>query len=327
MDKEFSIGQEIPFGSENKSPDPMSQPKQFDEPSLDPDLDPDLGDPEKPKSKKSSSTNLLTIILVILTVSSVSGAIALYVIKEDEVNKRMKTEADLETMTLEKQKTENNLQVTLVAKNEIEADLTQTREDFKKTLSELSSTEDKLKETTKLVDDKEKMISSLNASLKKQEKAQEKLNDKFKVANRDLQQLKVQLSQIRMAKESLENRIIQLGKKRKPNAVELEKIVVEGDKNVSDIPNPAKEGHYVRLPAPASLEGQVLVVNKEFAFVVINIGQKDGLQESEVLEVYRGREFLGKVQVERIYDTMSSAVILPEFKKEDIKEGDAVKLI
>ncbi|MCG2704118.1 MAG: hypothetical protein L6366_07090 [Candidatus Omnitrophica bacterium] len=84
---------------------------------------------------------------------------------------------------------------------------------------------------------------------------------------------------------------------------------------------------FIKLGPPARLEGQVLVVNKEFAFVVINIGEKDGIQESQVLDVYRGQDLLGKVKVERIYDTMSSAVILPEATKQELKEGDIVKLI
>ena len=99
------------------------------------------------------------------------------------------------------------------------------------------------------------------------------------------------------------------------------------EKKKNEILKAEEHGHFISLPTPSELEGQVLVVNDEFAFVVINIGEKDGIEETSVLEVYRGQSLLGKVQVERIYDTMSSAVILPESLTGEIKEGDAVKLI
>ncbi|MFH2138850.1 MAG: hypothetical protein ABII88_10095 [Candidatus Omnitrophota bacterium] len=323
MDKGFGVGQEIPFGAEMNPQDKIPQESQFP--------DKNLSGSDIPEPKKSN-TSILTIALVVLTVFSVSGAVALYVIKEAEVNKRLEVEATLEATQLAKEQTEKELKDTIIVKDQFESDLTQTRQDFKKTLSELAEKEEELAKKEKQIDDTNNMVASLNASLSKKDKEQEKLDNKFKEANRDLQHLKVQLSQIRMAKESLENRIIQLSRKKSANTVELEKIVVGDDssgtqKKKTMIPNPEDQGHYISLPPPASLEGQVLVVNKEFAFVVINIGQKDGLEESKILEVYRGQNYLGKVQVERIYDTMSSAVILPEYTTEEIKEGDAVKQI
>ncbi|MCK5344894.1 MAG: hypothetical protein KAR20_15895, partial [Candidatus Heimdallarchaeota archaeon] len=172
----------------------------------------------------------------------------------------------------------------------------------------------------------------LKVSLSTKDKEQAKIENSFKEANRDLQHLKVQLSQIRMAKDSLENRIIQLTKSNRTNSVELEEIVVDeaGETEIKKkigILKADDYGHFIPLPTATGLEGQVLVVNDEFAFVVINIGEKDGLKETAVLGVYRGQSLLGKVQVERIYDTMSSAVIILESLNGDIKEGDAVKLI
>ena len=327
MDREFAVGNEVPFGSDSNLSD--NKP-------LDPNFSsiPRESDPieDLKKSPKKSSASMMTIILVVLTVFSLSGAVSLYLMKETEVNNRLKVEAELEAMTLQKEEAERELQDIQIVKKQVENDLSKTRVDFQRTLAELSDKEAEVARLAKELDGSTKMVDSLKVSLSTKDKEQAKIENSFKEANRDLQHLKVQLSQIRMAKDSLENRIIQLTKSNRTNSVELEEIVVDeaGETEIKKkigILKADDYGHFIPLPTATGLEGQVLVVNDEFAFVVINIGEKDGLKETAVLGVYRGQSLLGKVQVERIYDTMSSAVIILESLNGDIKEGDAVKLI
>ena len=73
-----------------------------------------------------------------------------------------------------------------------------------------------------------------------------------------------------------------------------------------------------------AMNGEVLIVNKKFDFVIINIGKYDGLSPGDNLEVYRNSEFLAKAQVEKLYDRMSAATILPQYTKVAIKPGDQV---
>lgn len=105
-----------------------------------------------------------------------------------------------------------------------------------------------------------------------------------------------------MGKEILEERIKQF--KETPRTVELEKIVIK----------PASE-----------LVGKILVVNKEYAFIALDLGSRDNLKLGEVLSIYRNDEFIGRVQLERVEEKISAAAILPEWKNVEFKENDMVK--
>jgi chromosome segregation ATPase len=267
----------------------------------------------------------------VVTVFSISGAIALYLAKEGEVNKRLEVEAELQETRQAKNEAEQKLNDLMQVKKQLEEDLAQKKESYEKVLAQLTELEEENKRFAANVEEKMEIITDLKSALLKKENDYKRLNSRLEKTLSEYEDIKVKLSQIRMAKEALENRIIQLSRKKKSRGVELEEIVVSREPaHKATLPRANSSpafANVVSFPPEGSLEGQVLVVNKEFAFVVINLGQKDGLKESEILNVYRGQQFLGKVQVERIYDTMSSAVILPDVTAEEIKEGDMVKLI
>ena len=91
-----------------------------------------------------------------------------------------------------------------------------------------------------------------------------------------------------------------------PRTIQLEKIVVK--------------------PAPL-LTGNVLVVNREFAFVIVDLGRVNNVNLGDVLSVYRGGEFVGKVQVEKVEEKISAATVLPEWQTIEFRENDEVKKI
>ena len=82
------------------------------------------------------------------------------------------------------------------------------------------------------------------------------------------------------------------------------------------------------MPAGASAgspaNGQVVVINREYDFIVMNMGKNQGLAIGQQFKIVRGGEVLGTVKVEKVYDELSAAAILPESKKDAISEGDAV---
>ena len=85
------------------------------------------------------------------------------------------------------------------------------------------------------------------------------------------------------------------------------------------------------ISAPAaqapSTSGQVVVVNREYDFIVMNLGKNHGLSIGQEFQIVRGDSVLGKVKVEKVYDELSAAAILPESQKDNIKEGDTVKAL
>jgi hypothetical protein len=74
-------------------------------------------------------------------------------------------------------------------------------------------------------------------------------------------------------------------------------------------------------------QGRILVVNREFDFVMINLGSNNGIENGTIFGVYRQERLIAKVEAERVYEDMCSAVILSEDKKGNIQEDDKVKML
>ncbi|MFH2145837.1 MAG: hypothetical protein ABII75_07430 [Candidatus Omnitrophota bacterium] len=291
----------------------------------------------KTKDRKSSVHVLLTV-LVVVSMFAVSAAAALYMAKENEVNKRLAVERDLRDLEIEKNNVAGKLEELKILNSVLENDVVQGKKNYRAILEQFDTAQEQKRALMQVVEQRVETITALKSRIAGEERENKRLNQKLERTLKENEDVRLQLEQIRVGKEALENKIIELSRTHNSSrGVELDRIVVEDAADTTaqsskqaetsqEKPGPNKI-NIVALPPPAKVEGQVLVVNKEFDFVVVNIGEKDGIKESEVLEVYRGTKLLGRVQVERIYDTMSSAVILKEFTKDEILEGDIVRLI
>ncbi|MFH1856366.1 MAG: hypothetical protein ABH836_03935 [Candidatus Omnitrophota bacterium] len=107
--------------------------------------------------------------------------------------------------------------------------------------------------------------------------------------------------------------------------VSKEKMVLEHRlEELSKIPQVVKLERIV-LGAPPALTGEVLVVNKEFSFLVVALGREHNLKLGDILSVYRSGEFIGKAVVERVEEEISAASVLPDWRNVEFKEKDVVK--
>lgn len=80
------------------------------------------------------------------------------------------------------------------------------------------------------------------------------------------------------------------------------------------------------IPSSESLQaGRILLINRKFNFVVMNIGSKQGLKVGDQFMVAEGNQKLAKVEVEKLYDDFSAAKILEQFGEPAmLKEGNLV---
>ena len=65
-------------------------------------------------------------------------------------------------------------------------------------------------------------------------------------------------------------------------------------------------------------------MNKEYNFVVISLGSKDGVVINDQFAVYHGDKYVGDVKVEKVQESMSAAGFVAEDIKNKVKEGDKV---
>ncbi len=147
------------------------------------------------------------------------------------------------------------------------------------------------------------------------------LTEDLAKAKQSYQALSNELTTLRQAKEALEKRVKEMLAAR---AKEAERIVV----TPPAVSVPAASGPITSVPAASRGQaGKVLVVNREFNFVVANLGSRDGIRAGTRYEILRNGQRIATAEVEKIYDNMSAANLLQEEKKSDVKEGDEVRLI
>ena len=58
--------------------------------------------------------------------------------------------------------------------------------------------------------------------------------------------------------------------------------------------------------------------------VVVSVGRDDGLRAGHKLEVYRGGQYLGRIEIKSIKDDQAIGQILASFRKGFIQAGDKV---
>ena len=79
------------------------------------------------------------------------------------------------------------------------------------------------------------------------------------------------------------------------------------------------------VSATPNLEGKVIAVNHPFQFVVVDLGNHQNLSVGSVLSIYRDKDFIGRIQVEEVRETVAACRILPQWTRQEIQENDLVK--
>jgi hypothetical protein len=75
---------------------------------------------------------------------------------------------------------------------------------------------------------------------------------------------------------------------------------------------------------PSGLKGSVVAVDPKYGFVVLNIGDAQGVKERGEFMVAREGQLIGKVRVSSVEKDRSIASIMPSWKRGDVMEGDQV---
>ncbi len=72
------------------------------------------------------------------------------------------------------------------------------------------------------------------------------------------------------------------------------------------------------------MKGEVLAVDPQWDFVIINLGENQGVKERGELLVSRDGKLVAKIRVARVEADRSIANVLPEWKQADVSQGDMV---
>jgi len=248
-----------------------------------------------------------TIVLSIALVVALAAAATFYLGRNAEMAKRIWTEDQLDRITSAKEGLEKERDELVSAKEAMETQLGDLTEQAK-TLAEQMAQEKRARETlTTELASARKRATDLKKQTEAERREKATVTAELSKAKQSYQALSNELTTLRQAKEALERRVKEMLAARAKSA---NQIVVR----------PTPEA------APEQLEGRILVVNKEFNFVVLNLGSKDKLQAGDRFVVYRDGDRVGSVEVNRIYENMAAADVLEEETRDPIREGDTVRI-
>jgi hypothetical protein len=67
-------------------------------------------------------------------------------------------------------------------------------------------------------------------------------------------------------------------------------------------------------------------VDADTDFVIVSLGDKDGVSKGAILSLYRGEQYLGDIKVSRVLANMSAADFVTPLKSSDVQKDDQVMI-
>jgi hypothetical protein len=247
---------------------------------------------------------LIRISLIVAIIAGLAVAGLNFVMVKEKITTLQKNYADEQaahTSTRgELSKTQGELKETSAKLQETEATLLTTTDERDKAVAEARS------QTARA----EALATELTSTRAARDSAQEELAS-YKATGLNPQQIVAVNRQMKTLQETLagtqsENRV--LGQR-------LRRLQNELDRYVS----PEKP-----VVLPASLRGKILVADPKWNFVVVNIGEDQGVLEHGELLVNRDGKLVGKLVVRTVQKDRSIANLVPGWQMGDIVEGDQV---
>ena len=258
---------------------------------------------------------IVSVLLGLAFFIAVVAAANFYLDRNQERAQRIQIEGQLQKITLAKESLEKERDELLKAKQSLEQQAADASRNAKALADQLAQEKRSLETMTADLVQSRKEASQSKSQLDASQQEKEALTTEVAKAKQSYQALSNELITLRQAKEALEKRVKEMLTAR---VKEAEQIVVTP---------PASAAAAAVEPKAGSAEGKILVVNREFNFVVVNLGSKDGIKPGARFAVFRGDKKIGTVEAERIYEGMTASNVLEEEKKAQIKEGDSVRPI
>ena len=264
-------------------------------------------------SRSESGKTLVPLLSVLVALAMGVAGVAIY-LQIQERDRRQARERELQLAMAENDDLKVRVQDLQQTKSRIEGDLARAKQDLAQSQDELAKSHQAQEELGRSVEAREQEISRLTKDLEQIRTESQQATSKLQHERDAAQQ---QVADLEHAKSELEAKVLELAGQ---PFVQLEKVRVSSDAS------PASAVVQANAVLPPS-QGQVVVVNREYDFIVVNLGKNQGLSVGQEFQVVRGDEVLGRVKVEKVYDELSAAAILPDSKKESIREGDLIKAL
>ena len=247
---------------------------------------------------------LLRISLIVAILAGIGAGVGAYL------------EVSNQIPALTKQRDDENS-----AKKTALGELATTRTTLKKTQGDLATTQQELSDTKS---ERDKAVARADA----QEKRASDLSDKLAKATAERDDALNQLAEYK-ASDLTPEQVVKLNKSLKDAQMQIaaineEKTVLQREYLATKTKLYALIGPNTEIKLPASLKGQILVVDPKWDFVVLSIGGDQGALEDGEMLVSRDGKLVAKVIIRRVDKDRCIANVMPGWKLGELIEGDVV---
>lgn len=261
-------------------------------------------------------------ILIVLVVISLAAAGILFYLYQNEHTQNAQLKEQISELEKRQSLTEGKLSESKKTAAELQLKLQETKAQVDSLTEELTQEKSAHTETSNKLEQSSK-------DLEQQKTLRQDLEDRLKTAQDEGKKINEQLKIIQQQKTELENKIKDM--ESGSSGVELGKVVVSAEAAADTKAKAGKEKAAPKVtsikvskkePAPAkSLEGKIMIINKEFNFAVINVGSKDDVKLGDEFSVLSDSgNPIADLKVEKVHESMSAAGFSLE-AKDVIKEN------
>lgn len=279
----------------------------------------------------SKKGNIFTVILVILIMIALGLAGTMFYFFEKERVRSNTMQEELEDLRVRQKMTQKQLDDTKAMLIKLDSQLQESNKQIEILNSELDLAK-------KGAQDASLELEQVKTALRQRETAETEMRTKLIQSQKDMIRLQEQLKSMESEKSRLERKIKDLDET-KAEKVELGEIIVGQQEapvktTAATATTPTRvvksealtRVAKVTAPKETSLEGAVLVVNKDYSFAVIDIGSQNGVRLGNVFSVYHKNKYVGDLKIEKVHEAMSAAGFVNPDLKDKISEGDRVVL-
>ncbi len=210
----------------------------------------------------------------------------------------------------------------------------QNVEKIKEQYTDIETLKNKVQEELKA---KKKEATALAMQLAKEKQKRRNLEKKLKLAEKKVTTLKTQINTEREKKENFKKRLDKMANRLEKDSETNQSLLAKLNsttKERNDLKKQLKRmedaiGHYsleeVTVSEQKRYAGIVLNTNRRHKFCIVSIGRNEDITPGIELIVHRGSKLIGRVKIERVFAQMSSAKILSETDREEIKIEDGIR--
>jgi len=251
---------------------------------------------------------VLTRVFLILTIIAALGCIAIgfLVIKPA----KEKLEADLASQTDRANKEESLKKDSMASHEKTKGELSTTKTTLQTTKSDLEKTKTELADREKKIEEVQASLASTNKELDDRKADLKKIEEALPPG--------VPIDQVSTKFKEFQDNLVTLDQEKKVLSEQLSKLSSE-KKKLEDYIKNQRDG-----VMPTGLTGHILAINRDWNFVVLDIGQNQGVVEKVPMMVHRGGNLIGKVMITSVEPSIAIADVMPDWKKEEFQEGDLV---